>query len=188
MNRRYDIGNFLLGLKTLWFIWIDEAFADKVERLIEGKAVPAAGEPVAPAPVAPVEPKKPAPGRSEALTLLSVLQREARFVDFIKEPIASYTDAQIGAAVRSVHQDCGAVLERLFSIQPLRSQTEGAEIEVPEGYDPAEFRLVGNVPDRGPLRGKLTHAGWRATQCEVPAWNGREETALVVASCEVEVK
>ena len=57
--------------------------------------------------------------RSDAINLLAALQREARFVDFIKEPIAGYSDAQIGAAVRDVHRDCGALLERLFGLKPI---------------------------------------------------------------------
>lgn len=172
--------NFLLGFKALFRIWGDSAFAGQVRDLIEGKP-PAA----APAPL-PVETKSPA--RSEALTLLSVLQREARLVDFIKEPIAAYTDDQIGAAVRTVHKDCGAVLDRLFAIEPLRAEAEGAEIAVPSGYDPAQVRLVGNIAGSGPFRGKLHHAGWRAAKSEMPEWNGRDESALVVAPCEVEIK
>jgi hypothetical protein len=56
--------------------------------------------------------KKPAAAprpRSEALTLLATLQREARFVDFIKESLEGYSDAQIGAVARDVHRDCGKV-------------------------------------------------------------------------------
>jgi hypothetical protein len=48
-----------------------------------------------------------APARSEALNLLAAMQREARFVDFIREPLDGYSDAQIGAAARTVHRDCG---------------------------------------------------------------------------------
>ena len=61
----------------------------------------------------PLVPKPPA--RSEAITLLAALQREARFVDFIQESLAGYTDAQIGAAARDVHRDCGTVLKRMFA-------------------------------------------------------------------------
>lgn len=178
--------NFLLGFKALFRVWGDRVFAQKVKDLFEDKATAAPGPVVEHAAGEVLRPKLP--GRSEALTLLSVLQREARFVDFIKEPIAGYTDAQIGAAARTVHTDCGAVLDRLFVIAPLRSEAEGAEIPVPKDYDPAEFRLVGNIPDHAPSRGKLQHPGWRAAKAEVPEWNGREEAALIVAPCEVEIK
>ncbi len=74
------------------------------------------------------EPKKPAAaprGRSEALTLLATLQREARFVDFIMESLEGYSDAQIGAVARDVHRDCGKVLERLFAPGGHRLATGG---------------------------------------------------------------
>lgn len=184
------MGNFALGFKALFRIWSDAPFAENVEQLLEGKSPPvAAPAPVEtkPAPVPAPVLKKKEPTRNEALTLLSVLQREARLVDFFKEPIAAYTDAQIGAAVRSVHKDCAAVLERMFAIEPMRAEPEGASIEVPADFDPAQFRLVGNIPEQPSFRGKIAHAGWLATKCEVPEWTGREESALVVAPVEVEV-
>jgi Domain of unknown function (DUF2760) len=185
------MGNFALGFKALFRIWSDAAFAENVQQLLEGKPQPAAPAPAVASPPVPEItplPKKKEPTRSEALTLLSVLQREARFVDFVKEPIAAYTDAQIGAAVRSVHKDCAAVLERMFAVQPLRSEAEGAAIEVPAGFDPAQFRLVGNIPEQPPFRGQITHAGWRATKAEVPEWTGRADSAMVVAPAEVEIR
>ena len=74
----------------------------------------------------PVTKQPPKAARSEAITLLATLQREARFVDFIKEPLDGYSDAQIGAAVRDVHRDCGKVLDRLFAIRSLVDQEEGS--------------------------------------------------------------
>lgn len=133
----------------------------------------------------PVRPKPPV--RSEAVTLLATLQREARFVDFVKEDLAAYTDAQIGAAARDVHRDCGAVLERLFALRPVLQQEEGSEVEVVAGFDAGCYRLTGNVQGEPPFRGRLRHHGWRATACEVPAWSGTAEAARIVAPVEVEL-
>jgi len=137
------------------------------------------------------EPKKPAPRapvRSEAITLLATLQREARFVDFIKEPLAGYADAQIGAVARDIHRDCAAVIERLFAPAAVVTQSEGAELEVPAGFDSARFQLTGNVVGDPPFHGRLTHHGWEATKCEVPSWSGGEASAKVIAPAEVELK
>ena len=38
-----------------------------------------------------------------ALQMLQLLQRDSRLVDFLMEDISSYTDDQIGAAVRTLH-------------------------------------------------------------------------------------
>jgi Domain of unknown function (DUF2760) len=134
------------------------------------------------------KPAKPAaPRRSEALTLLAAMQREARFVDFIQEPIAEYNDAQIGAAVRDIHRDCAALLSRLFDLQPLLAESEGAAVEVPRGYDAARYNLTGNVSGEPPFRGTLAHHGWIARRCELPSWTGSAEGATVVAAATIEI-
>ncbi len=137
------------------------------------------------------EAKKPAAKpalRSEAITLLATLQREARFVDFIKEPLAGYEDAQIGAVARDVHRDCAAVIERLFAPAPVVSQPEGAEMDVPAGFDSGRYQLTGNVVGDPPFHGHLAHHGWEATRCEVPSWSGKDAAARVIAPAEVELR
>jgi hypothetical protein len=137
-------------------------------------------------PKAPPVPPKPA--RSEALTLLAALQREARFVDFLQESLDGYPDAQVGAAARDVHRDCREVVERMFAIRPLRKEEESSEVEVPTGFEPELYRLVGDVSGEGPYKGRLAHHGWRASKCETPQWNGSKEAADVVSPAEVEIQ
>ncbi len=136
-------------------------------------------------PAKPAAPKTAV--RSEAVTLLATLQREARLVDFVKEPLAGYSDAQIGAVARDVHRDCGAVLQRLFDLRPVVEEEEGAEIEVPSGFDAARFHLTGNVVGEPPFHGRLAHHGWIATACNLPAWTGSKESASIIAPVEVEL-
>jgi hypothetical protein len=139
----------------------------------------------------PPAPTKPAPAkasRSDALTLLATLQREARFVDFLQEALDEYTDDQVGAAVRDVHRQCRQVLERMFALRPLVRDNEGAAIEVPAGFEAGKYRLTGNVSGQAPFRGQLAHHGWEAAKCELPSWTGGEGSAMVVAPAEVEVK
>ena len=177
------IKNFSLGVQALRRVCGDDAFAAQVRRLLSGQTL----ETPAPAP-APLPTPVPAPAaaRHDALSLLAVLQREARLLDFLKEPVEGYSDAQIGAAVRSVHKDSAAVIERMFGVEPLQSGAEGGPVEIPAGYDPARYRLVGNVPGQGPLRGKLAHPGWKATRSDVPEWTGKADAAQVIAPAEVE--
>ena len=129
----------------------------------------------------------PSPQRNDAITLLETLQREARFVDIVKEPLSEYTDAQIGAAARDVLRDCLAVLDRFFALEPISDQDEGAEIEVPAGFDPGRYRLTGNISGEPPFPGKLAHCGWLATRCELPRWSGSSQSAMVVAPIELEI-
>lgn len=174
---------FRVFFKVLW----DAEFASRVGRL-PSKQPPSESKAAQAEPskqqAAPVPAKK---GRSEALTLLSTLQREARLVDMIKEPLANYSDAQVGAAARDVLRDCGEAIDRLFGVAPLVEQDEGSEVEVPSGYDAARVRLTGNVSGAPPFRGRLVHHGWLATKCELPEWTGSEQSQSVVAPEEVEV-
>jgi hypothetical protein len=166
------------------FFWIlFHARAEQVKRL-SGHAEPVPTPTKSP-PKPPAAPKPPA--RSEAITLLATLQREARFVDFVEESLADYSDAQIGAAVRDIHRDCGTVIKRLFALQPAASQEEGTDVDVPAGFDSNRWRLTGNVTGEPPFHGRLVHPGWEATICELPVWTGSASAARIVAPAEVEL-
>jgi hypothetical protein len=127
------------------------------------------------------------PQRSDAISLLATLQREARLIDMIKEPLAQYSDAQVGAAARDVLRDCGRVLDLLFELQPVVNQEECSPVDVPAGYDAGRFRLTGNVAGPPPFRGRLVHHGWMAARCEVPTWSGSPASCMILAPEEIEV-
>ena len=103
-----------------------------------------------------------------ALQLLGLLQQEGRFVDFIEEEVASFSDAEIGAAVRVVHEGCRKALREHFTIEPVRSEAEGNRITVPEGFDASSTRLTGNVVGKPPFSGTLIHRGWRVAEVKLP--------------------
>lgn len=179
----------LLALRVFFRTLFDGGVARQVDQILggaEGAAGAVGGQ------VSPTQGERPlvprAPARSDALTLLATLQREARLVDFVKEPLEGYSDAQVGAAAREVHRDCVAVLERLFALRPVLADEEGAEVEVAAGFDPGRYRLLGNVTGEPPFRGRMVHHGWEATVCELPTWSGTAAAARVMAAVEVELK
>ena len=174
-----------LAFRVFFKALSDARFASQVAPLLSGDAPAALAAPEQ-KPAAP-KPVKKAASRRDAVTLLATLQREARLIDMVKEPLGNYSDAQVGAAARDVLRDCGVVLDRLFGLAPLVEQEEGSDVEVPAGYDASRFRLTGNVSGEPPFRGKLVHHGWMATRCDIPAWTGNEQSQLVVAPEEVEV-
>jgi hypothetical protein len=180
--------------------WCGEVAGLVIGWLIARYAIPggrkvAAAPAESPQPVQQPAPKAPAakpaapkpPVRSEAITLLAALQREARFVDFIQESLAGYSDAQIGAAARDVHHDCAAVLQRMFALRPAVPEEEGKDVAIPAGFDAGRWRLTGNVTGEPPFRGRLVHPGWEATACELPTWSGSASAAKIVAPAEVEL-
>jgi hypothetical protein len=61
-----------------------------------------------------------------ALQLLSLFQREARLIDFTQENLSAYSDADIGAAARVVHEGCAKVLKEHFTIQPSAAKRKAA--------------------------------------------------------------
>ena len=180
-----------LAIRVFFLVLFSGATAQRVRQALAAPAAPGPVEPPAIKP-APKPPSKPAakpvvPVRSEAITLLATLQRDARFVDFIEEPLTGYSDAQIGAAARQVHHDCHETLARLFELQPVLSDTEGVAVEIPAGFDAGRFRLTGNVVGQPPFHGKLMHHGWQAAKCQLPAWSGTPAAAQVVAPAEAEL-
>ncbi len=129
----------------------------KVEAAEERKPTP---------PPKPVILREPTP--DAALQLLGLFQSEARLIDFLEEDISAYSDADIGAAARIVHEGCRKVLKEHFDIAPVRTESEGSRITVPKGFDPAEIRLTGNIVGDPPFQGLLVHRGWRAVEVKLP--------------------
>ena len=121
-----------------------------------------------------------------ALQLLGLMQREARFVDFIQEDVAPYTDAEIGAATRVVHEGCRKLLAEHFTLQPVRAEAEGSRITLQAGFDAAAVRLTGNVVGQAPFTGQLTHRGWQVAEVRLPRLTDAK-AAAVIAQAEVEL-
>ena len=151
----------------------------------------AIGPAAAPAPVpAPAPAPAAAPLREAtpdaALQLLSLFQREARLIDFTQENLSAYSDADIGAAARVVHEGCAKVLREHFTIEGIRSEAEGSRVTLPEGFDAAAVRLTGNVVGKAPFTGTLSHRGWRASSVRLPKL-AEAHDAKVLAPAEVEL-
>lgn len=122
--------------------------------------------------------------RSEAVTLLSALQREARLLDLIQEDLVNFSDDQIGAAARPCLQSCREVLDRTLAPSPLCESGEGASVEIPANASPATFQRIG---EGEAARGTLIHAGWRVTKSDLPRWTGRADDADVIAPAQVQI-
>jgi hypothetical protein len=105
---------------------------------------------------------------SEVVNFLAILQERGRFVDFLMDDITPYSDAQVGAAGRVLHEGCKAVLLEHFGIRPMREEGEGSKITIPTGYAPDDYRLVGKISGEAPFTGTLVHHGWRVEWVKLP--------------------
>ncbi len=121
-----------------------------------------------------------------ALQLLGLLQKQARFIDFIQEDIASYSDTDVGIAARVVHEGCSKVLKEHFTLETIRKETEGSKITLAQGFDARLVRLTGNIVGSAPFSGHLIHKGWQITQVHLPKLTA-EHDAKIIAAAEVEL-
>lgn len=183
--------SWVASFRTLF----DAEFAAGVMRL-------RAGQPALPAPAPQPEPtpepkkpkkkmKKPAPvlktaGPEAALQLLGLLQREGRFIDFLEEDVSGFSDEEIGAAARVVHDGCKKALDEHFTIEAVHASDEGDSVKVEQGFDPHAIRLTGNVVGEPPYSGEVTHRGWKCTDVRLPKMSENHDPSIV-APAEVEL-
>jgi len=118
--------------------------------------------------------------------LFAVLQREGRLMDFLQEDLDRYEDAQIGAAVRSIHANCKQTVKRYLSPEPVMRQQEGETVKIEAGFDRQAIKLTGNVGDQPPFTGILRHRGWQLKSVALPKLSEAENLDLI-APAEVEI-
>jgi hypothetical protein len=121
-----------------------------------------------------------------ALQLLSILQKEARLIDFVQEDIGAYTDEEVGAAARVVHEGSLKAINEYFTLSPIRTEDEESRITLAEGFNASEVRLTGNVVGAAPFTGTLIHRGWRVKEVKLPKLSTGHDTTIVAAA-EVEL-
>jgi hypothetical protein len=183
-------------LTRLWFafaawfrVLFDGEFAARAHALTRAPdptsslPKPEPSAPKAPAQTARREPA--AEALDGALQLLGLLQREGRFLDFIQQDIASFGDADVGAAARVVHAGCRSALASHAQIVSVRSEAEGSRVVV-EGADRDRVKLTGDVSGQAPFRGVLRHRGWRIEDLKLPQRVGAQDLRIV-APAEVEL-
>ena len=121
------------------------------------------------------------------LHMLSVLQREGRLLDFFGEDLSLYEDDQIGAAVRSIHEECKAAVDKYIAPVPVMDQEEGETVDILPGFDPDAVKLTGNVAGDPPFKGILRHRGWKAGKKEIPRLADVMDPDIIVPA-EVEIE
>ena len=171
-----------LALRAGWRMLVDGDFARGVQQLARDRG---------PSPtLAGTEPPKAVPLRDalpdSALQLLTLLQQEGRFVDFLEENVTAYSDAEIGGAARVVHAGCRKVIREYLRIEPVREEAEGVRLTLPVGFDATAVRLTGNVVGQPPFTGTLMHRGWRVRQITLPKL-AEGHDVRVLAPAEIEL-
>ena len=135
----------------------------------------------APSPAAP-----PARTSDGALQILGILQRDSRLIDFLMEDLSGYADDQIGAAVRSLHDQARESLGRYVKLQPVIDNVEGTFTRSGP-VDPNAVKFIGNVPANAPTGGVLRHKGWKAAKVDLPALAPKQDVSIL-APAEIEIE
>lgn len=169
-----------LALASFWRILLDPRFAADVARLRASGAAARPGE------QSPERPRLKEAEPNAALQLLGLLQQEGRLIDFLEEDVAAYSDAEVGAATRVVHEGCKKALREHFLIEAVRNEPEGTKLTLAAGFDASAVRLTGNVVGQPPFTGKLAHRGWRVTEIRLPKIAAGHDLSIV-APAEVEL-
>lgn len=118
---------------------------------------------------------------------LSILQREGRLLDFFDEDLSVYEDAQIGAAVRSIQEDCKKAVKKYIDPRPVLDGNEGDTVTIEDGFDIDAITLVGNVAGQPPFNGVIKHPGWKAGKKEVPKLSDIQDPSIMTPA-EVEIQ
>lgn len=169
-------GRLQIATSAFFSVLGDAACAGRVARALTAPEpttakpapAPAPVVPAAPAPVVKPEPQPPERVHASGLAVLAMLQREGRLIDFLQEDLATFPDADIGAAARAVHSGCRKALAQCLTLEPVLRDAEGATVTVATGFDANRIRLTGNIRGAGPFRGELRHHGWMTTAVRLP--------------------
>lgn len=171
------MNRILLAVTSFFSILFRGTLSDAAMTKLGLSRRPATAKAAAPAPPAQAK------ASDGALQLLSILQRDARLVDFLMEDISGYSDEQVGAAVRGLHDQGRESLARCVSLVPVIDGVEGTYTKAPA----AAARFIGNVPAGTPSGGILRHKGWRAANVDLPALSPKQD-ATIVAPAEIEIE
>ena len=137
------------------------------------------------APVEKIETIKPQ-NNDAALQVLAMLQQNGRFIDFLHEDLTHFSDADIGAAARFVHQGSQKILDQYFTFSPVCPQDEESRITLEEDFNAQEIQLTGRVTGQAPFTGTLIHKGWKVDACNLPQL-AEGHDSHIIAKAEVEL-
>ena len=126
------------------------------------------------------------PSKDAAFQLLSLFQQEGRLIDFLHEDLTGFSDEEIGAAARVVHQGSRKVLDQYFSLSPVRKEAEESSLTLEASFDNRAIQLTGQVTGEAPYKGTLIHKGWQVDDCRLPQL-AKGHSSHILAKAEVEL-
>jgi hypothetical protein len=181
---------FAFGVLITLLLWVTIFFVGSrfIEQAASAQAPPVVPEgPTVASPERLKPPELSLSTEAGAVQMLAILQRQGRLIDFLQEDLRMYDDAQIGAAVRNIHEGCRQALAEHVQLEPIFKEAEGSTVAVQPGFDTHAVRLTGDVVGEPPFKGALRHRGWRVIRMDLPKQVDVQDKKMIVAAAEVEV-
>ena len=193
--RAGSIDNVVFGLTVAGQARIDPAFNARLRAALAGVSEPVAEvkapvaevkTPVAHASGSPVALPPVPKATGAAVRLMTLLQSEARLLDFLLEDISQADEKQVGQAVKEIQTKAAKVLKDHLTLSVVMAGADGDRVTVAKGFDPSAVRVVGNVTGAPPFTGTLLHPGWRVKEVRLPAL-AEGQDPFVLQPAEVEL-
>lgn len=175
--------SFGARLKLAWQVLFNPVVAARIAAPLPAPPSPT---PAAPQTASPTPPPSPERVHASGLALLAALQREGRLVDFLQQDVAGFSDADVGAAARVIHEGCRRVLQQWVELQPAIAESEGSSLTLPAGFDAHRIRITGQVTGQPPFHGTVRHHGWVASKVRFPTLSESLDPR-VLAAAEIEL-
>lgn len=175
--------SFGARLKLAWQVLFDPVAAARLSSPVPAPPPPS---PTPATPLAPTPPPPPERVHASGLALLAALQREGRLVDFLQQEVTGFSDADVGAAARVIHEGCRRVLHQWVDLEPAITESEGSSLTLPPGFDAQRIRLTGQVTGQPPFYGTVRHHGWVASKVRFPTLSDSLDPR-VLAAAEIEL-
>ena len=177
-----------LALTLPFRVLFNATLGNNIYGLLNPQGSPEPNAPPTPAvkPLPTVEPEPTTVDPTTALQVLAILQREGRFIDFLQEEVTQFSDEEVGAAARVVHEGCKRGLKDHLALEPVRIEEEGTAVELAEGFDAHRLKLTGNVCGKPPFKGRLAHPGWQVKEILLPTLSDNHDPRIL-APAEIEL-
>ena len=153
------------AFRALWAALRSQEAAERIAAALDAQALPKIDQEAKPQPAARPE----SPARSEAITLLAALQREARLIDLVKEPLDQYTDEQIGA-----------LSELASKLTPSQTELRAVVERAREATAAFSSWLAAEAPKKtGPSGVGVENYDWYLKNVQLVPYSWREEVLLM---------
>jgi hypothetical protein len=171
----------ILAFQCFFKILFSGVFAQKVRSLgMDNKSI----KPTQLPKNEPKPPEKQQETKDSSLLLLSLMQREARLIDFLMEDITEYSNEQVGAAIRDVHKKASGILKRCYD--PIALVAQEGEVDLEVAYNAEVWDVSGKIPQAGSFKAEVIHSGWMAQKLELPVWKGSLANRMLISPAQAE--